>query len=432
MSISNRYFLVISLILAVTLRLAAAYHVGFNTLSFGDAADYIAAAQTLCDTGDYPLRSSLPFFRAPGLPFFIAVTSGCNVNPVTAKLVLILVDSLSVLVIYRLAQVMTENYRTSWIAAISYAISPFFIWQSTDVASEPLFSFLLMSSLLLLLYSRARSRFTMTSMLFLALATLTRPAALSLAPLWISYCIFISWQEEQPKKRISHFLLVLIPTVAFTLTLTPWVTYNYIRYGELILINDAGMYNLWRANSPAMIEVDKAQNSKSFIERSYALEVISNEYSAQIYAENPDANFSGRSQAWWKLFITDIRQSPNRFISYLGDKTMRFWRPWLNSTTHDTYITIVSAVYFSVLYLGALFGLIQLLQLNRAIAVFLLCYVAIAWASHIPFQVVTRFRTSFIDPPAFILCAHLLSNLLTVRKNKLSTKDDARLLPAAK
>src|SRR5258707_11433922 len=71
-------------LLALTIRLAAIFATGPGTIRFGDGIDYIDTAKALCATGSYPAKGSLPFFRAPGLPFFIAAVTACHPSAVVA------------------------------------------------------------------------------------------------------------------------------------------------------------------------------------------------------------------------------------------------------------------------------------------------------------------------------------------------------------
>ncbi|MDD2943929.1 MAG: glycosyltransferase family 39 protein [bacterium] len=392
-SFAHRIDYLIVLLVALILRLAASWYQGFNNLSFGDAADYIAAAQTLCDTADYPLRSSLPFFRAPGLPLTIAFASGCHVTPMAAKLVLIIADSLTCLIIYSVG--MQLSRRTARLAALVYATSPFFIWQTVEISTEPLFTLLLLTSLSLLLSAQSGNKFFFSGA-FLAIAALTRPFALLLIPLWL-------WSSLISKKHSAAFLVLGI-----AVTFSPWIVFNYSRSGEFILVNDAGMYNLWRSNSPAMMLVDDTHSSEIFLKRSQAFEHLSLAHTQRIYQQHPGTAFSARSDEWKRMFISDISESPTRFVRYLGEKSLRFWRPWLNPLSHSKTVVLASAAYFIFLYTGAFAGWLILFRSNRSLAIFILFFCVTAWAGHVPFQVVTRFRTSLIDPLAIVLCADCL------------------------
>src|SRR5579862_9532143 len=70
--------------IALAIRLIAIEITGANQISFGDGPDYIASARALCEQHSYPDRGNLPFFRAPGLPFFIAAVTACHTSATRA------------------------------------------------------------------------------------------------------------------------------------------------------------------------------------------------------------------------------------------------------------------------------------------------------------------------------------------------------------
>ncbi|MEA2465500.1 MAG: hypothetical protein QOJ98_3247, partial [Acidobacteriota bacterium] len=91
-------------ILALAVRIAAIEWTGGETLAFGDAPDYVNATRTLCIQHEYPERGNLPFFRAPGLPFFMAAVTACHPSNVRLiKYALALCDAITVLLIMMLA-----------------------------------------------------------------------------------------------------------------------------------------------------------------------------------------------------------------------------------------------------------------------------------------------------------------------------------------
>src|SRR5262249_57731179 len=90
--------------IALVIRLIAIEFSGPDRVAFGDGPDYIAHAQSLCERQRYPDRGNLPFFRAPGLPFFIAAATACHPSSVRAiKYALALCDALTCVLIALIA-----------------------------------------------------------------------------------------------------------------------------------------------------------------------------------------------------------------------------------------------------------------------------------------------------------------------------------------
>src|SRR5687767_1323084 len=217
-------------IAALVIRIAAIELTGATTTKFGDVPDYMAAAQSICSQQVYPDRGNLPFFRPPGLPFFIAGVTLCDTSRIRAiKYALAICDAATVVVIFELAALLFGGL-AALLAGLAAAFYPFFILSTTDVRSEPLFMLLLTLSILLLLRGNAAG-----SGVAVALAALTRPTALLCLPL---FALFAG------KKKAAPLL------IAGALTLAPWMARNYLRYGEIIVVNDAAGYSVWHATHP--------------------------------------------------------------------------------------------------------------------------------------------------------------------------------------
>ena len=117
-------------VLAFAIRLTAIAITGFDRVEFGDARDYLDTATTLCTTGAYPDQGNLPFFRAPGLPFFIAITTlGEPQRVAWVKIALALVDSATVALIVVLSG-------SVW-AGLAAALYPFFIVSTSFFFTDP-------------------------------------------------------------------------------------------------------------------------------------------------------------------------------------------------------------------------------------------------------------------------------------------------------
>jgi 4-amino-4-deoxy-L-arabinose transferase-like glycosyltransferase len=170
--------------IALAIRIAAILWTGPSSVGFGDAPDYLAAADRVCREHAYPDRGNIPFFRAPLLPAFIAATTFCHPERVAVvKVALALGDSATALVIGEIAWVLFASSAIATLAMFLAALDPFFVLGVADVRTEPLFMLLLTTAIWL--FVRAiRSGNRRTSVLILAgaafgLAALTWPAGLA-------------------------------------------------------------------------------------------------------------------------------------------------------------------------------------------------------------------------------------------------------------
>src|SRR5258708_1437463 len=132
---------------ALAVRLGAILESGPSVVRFGDAPDYLSAAASLCSSGSYPDRSSMPFFPPPGLPFFIpAVTSSPTSMVWLIKVALAGLDALSVALVFLLAGELFRSRSSSLLSAGTAAVYPFFIAQVCDVQTEGLFMFFFLAA----------------------------------------------------------------------------------------------------------------------------------------------------------------------------------------------------------------------------------------------------------------------------------------------
>ena len=391
--------------IALIMRLAAIELSGPNNTSFGDAADYIAHAKSLCERQVYPDRGNLPFFRAPGLPFFIAIVTACHPHEVRIiKYGLAACDAGSAVVIALIA-VLLFGRVAGWIAGIAAALHPVFIASVCDIRSEPLFMLLLTLAIYLLLRERERGAGVAT-----ALAALTRPSALLCIGLFALY-----------RPRRAGALLT-----AAILTLAPWIARNYLRYGELIVVNDAGGFSLWRGSAPQTIALAHESNREAYGKRAWEFEsgVITN---IRVDIDRLATSPNERSREWRRRAIENIRRDPLTQVRWIGEKAWLYWRPFLSPMEYSKKVVIASTVFYLGFYAVAVIGLVGLgVSRSRGLAVMALrdretarprnrserrlalavvIFLVIMWLAHLPYAISMRLRVPFVDPLMITLAA---------------------------
>lgn len=351
--------------IALAIRLIAIEVTGAQRISFGDAGDYIASAQLLCAQHAYPDRGNLPFFRAPGLPFFIAASTACHPRSIRIiKYGLAICDALTCLLIAAIAG------RGAWIAGVIASIHPIFVAQVCDVRSEPLFMLLLTLAIFLLLRNSPAG-----SGIALALAALTRPSALLCIPLFALY-----------RPRRAHVLLI-----ASALTLAPWMIRNFVRFDKIIVVNDAGGFGVWRGTHPEVIALTHERDRARYAREAREFEVHT------IAATRGD---------WTRLAIENIRAHPREEALFTIEKAWLYWRPWLNPMEYSTAIVAASAAFIIPLYVFGFTGIVLARRWD------VLLFFAVMWLAHLPFQMGMRLRLPFTDPLLIAFAAVELRDLL--------------------
>lgn len=376
-------------ILALALRIVAIETTGATTIRFGDAGDYIDTARSICGQQVYPERGNLPFFRPPGLPFFIAGVTACEPSRVRwIKYALAVCDAATAVVIFELGGIL---------AGFGAAFYPFFIFSTTDVRSEPLFMLLVTLSILLLLREKPAG-----AGVAVALAALTRPTALLCIPLFALWCgAGVPPAFGRQAGRLHHTRAITF-VIASILTLAPWMARNYLRFGEIIPVNDAAAYSVWHASHAETRRIYETGNRAEFKRRETEFETrtihrVADEVAAR--ANTP----KGRSREWRRLAIEELLRDPAASARFAAKKAWLYWRPWLNPIEHSAGAVIASALILIPLFVLAAMGIWKH-PLRNAV----LIYFAVMWLAHIPHQVVMRYRIPLTDPLLLVFAAYTI------------------------
>ncbi len=361
--------------IALIVRIAAVELSGAERVAFGDGADYIAHAQSLCAEHAYPDRGNLPFFRAPGLPFFIAAVTGGHPSNIRAiKYALSIADSITAVIIAGIALLLFGEI-AGWLAGIGAALHPIFIASVCDVRSEPLFMLLLVAAIALLLNRKEAFAGVAT-----ALAALTRPSALLCIPL---FAIF------RPRRAVAF-------CIGAALTLAPWVVRNAVRYHELIVVNDAGGFSFWRGTAPETIDISNTNEPNAYREKALRFEVLTIAATAREIDAVASSPMS-RSREWTRRALQNIRRNIGIEARFTLEKAWLYWRPWLNSQEYSRRVVAASLLFFVPFYLLGFMG-----ARRRADV---LIFFAAMWLAHLPYQMGVRLRLPFVDPLMLVLAA---------------------------
>jgi hypothetical protein len=380
-------------ILALAVRIAAIELGGAQTTTFGDAADYMATARSVCEQQVYPVRGNLPFFRAPGLPFFVAVVTACEPSRLRAiKYGLAVADALTVVVIFLIAQIVGTS---PWIAALLATFHPFFVASTTDVRTEPLFMLLLTAAIWLVLKGRPA-----WAGMAVGLSALVRPTGLVCIPLLALFGAARASGPPPPgsgpKARAARLL------VAALLTLAPWTIRNYLRFHEPIAVNDAGGFNMWRGTHPELLAITKTQDRAAFDTASWNFETKTVAETVKVVeakAKTPGA----RDREWTKLAWENVRRDPGQALEDTLYRAFLYWRPWIHGAEHGPKRVAISFVVVAGLYLLAILGMIKHPD-RRLVWAAVIFFVAL-WLVHLPYITGVRIRTPLTDPLLIVFAA---------------------------
>jgi 4-amino-4-deoxy-L-arabinose transferase-like glycosyltransferase len=395
--------------IAFGVRAAAILWTGPSVVGFGDGLDYLATADHVCREYSYPDRGSLPFFRAPLLPAFIAATTLCQPDQVAnVKIGLALCDAATVVVIGELAELFFASAATTTLAALLAAVNPFFVLGVVDVRTEPLFMLLLTAALWFLfrgIRGGTTAVFVLAGVAF-GLAALTRPAGLVALAVAAVLAAVGGGRSTWKDRSASVGGLAL----GAALALGPWTVRNAIRYHGLIVVNDAGGFSFWRGSHPEMDRISRIANAAEYQRATAAFEEVVTPAAARAQA-GAGPSPGAQSRAWFAAGMENIRRDPAAAAAFAARRALAYWRPWLNPQEHGRAAVLGSAFFLSVLYALAALGLARFRRVDAFLFVWVVAYLLVVWLAHIPHQVVMRFRIPFTDPLLLVFAASATVNL---------------------
>ena len=374
------------------MRLAAIAVVGFQTLRFGDARAYLFAARELVRTGHYPLATEPFYFRAPGYPvFLVAATLG---HPDRIALAKIANAGMGALAAVGLTSLSARIFRRRGVAlatGAAAAIHPGFVFLSTDIQSEPLFLLLLLSAGWLLLVStdRPSSSLALLAGAAVALAALTRPSALVLAPL-LAAPLF---DRRHPFRVRSH--LAAAALLGFLFTLAPWTLRNAVVYRELLPVNDAGGSAFYQGNSDWMVRFYRLKSAKEYPGWSAAMFADLERQNRAIEAAAPRSP-SAKSRYFFRKAVEERRGDPAGWARLLLHKSWDWLRPFPNPLFWPAWIVWTVGAVYTALTLLAVIGLAS--TPRPGIRNFSLAFLLLTMAAHVAILVVWRYRAPYWDP----------------------------------
>ncbi len=379
-------------LLAFAVRLAGIALVGFQALRFGDARAYLFAAKELVRTGHYPLATEPFYFRAPGYPLFLAAaTLGHPDRIALAKIVNAVLGALAAVM---LASVSARIFRRRGVAlatGAAAAIHPGFVFLSTDIQSEPLFLVLLLAAGWLLLVSsdRPSSSLALFAGAAVALAAMTRPSALLLAPLLAAPFL----DRRYPLRVRSH--LAAAALLGFLCALAPWTLRNAVVYSEFVPVNDAGGSAFYQGNSDWMVRFYQLKSAEEYRSWSAAMFADLDRQTQAIETAAPGSP-NAKSRYFLRKTFEERRAELAAWARLLLRKAWDWLRPYPSPLFWPSWVVWTVGIFYTALSLLAAAGLVT--SPRPGVRAFVLVYLAITMTAHVAIIVVWRYRVPYWDP----------------------------------
>jgi hypothetical protein len=389
-----------------------------------DSVDYVRLASNIRAHGAFSLDLEPPFSptirRAPLYPALLAILPvSIGKLPIWASGFQLLLDS-GVAVMVLLVASASLSLRWATGAGIAYAVFPGAIYFSTNVLSEPLFTFFLVGGVLAAVNGlrSGRGKLTAVGGILLGLATLCRPVALPLPVLLVGVCLL---QRGSPQRWAHYFLLI----GCAALVILPWSVRSTVVSNHVVLVQGIAPALFYAATRTDWDQQDQESLWLRFGRES--------EYGRRLGAARTAAEIAEADRLGLHLAIENVRSNPR---AYFVSRVKSF--PYLFITSFDTFTRINSS--FRTLWLQGDFAKLAVkvvLMLLFAVAPFVLALiglvpsrrdlsamlVATVWlytlAANLPMWVEYRFWVPVV--PFMLVSAAIgacqLSAWLTARKN---------------
>lgn len=401
---SDREAAVLVAAVAVTAAISAIIFIGPNRADFSDSGDYIAAAESILSNGSYPLQGTLPFFRAPLYPMLIAGIWAVFPGSVLAvKLVQAIFHGLTAIAVFLTGKELFGSRTVGLLGGLFAAVNPLMLYSAAAIQTEALHTVLVSWGVYFAVArvfasDRATFRDAAIAGIAFGLAALCRPSALGIGIL-IAFLIFVN--SILKKRRI---VLPFLMVATLLMAISPWTIRNYARFGELIIVNDAGGFALWVGNHPANLRFYDG-SLKSAAEIGEYSDWIGKTLPAEMIAEwergggYSRLSLSEREAKWRDAALENIRHHPVETAKLLGWKLFGFWKPYPSTDLFGWMAAGIAFFEMPLLMFGFLGLFLAILRpSSRDIGLLFAIYGVAVTAIHVLLVATVRMRVPYVEP----------------------------------
>jgi len=243
----------------------------------------------------------------PGFLGLLFAVTGPSI--LAAQLANLAFATLSCWLVYRISQQLFADELAARLAILILAIYPNHVAYTALIASEPLYTVLLLLFSYWLIRSRARSP-VLGIGLAIGLGTLVKSQTALLAAVLVLLAIVLTPKWHERRQVLAKSVLMGLVALAVVL---PWTVRNYMVLGAPVFVSTNGGMSLLAGNNPSMVGLwhrDYAMDAPLLAEAEFS--VVN-----QVAADR-------RARA---LALQWIRDNPRDFISIMPQKLWRLWAP---------------------------------------------------------------------------------------------------------
>jgi Dolichyl-phosphate-mannose-protein mannosyltransferase len=214
--------------LRMALMLIAYARTGTQIMTQGDTASYLISGRNLLQHGQFASGGSPEIDRTPGYPLFAMLTGMMQDNVLVTVLAQIVVSTLALLLIGRIAELVFPGTRAVYYATWLYALEPISILYTVRLMPETLFVLLLLCVIerLLSFYVSGKLASVAIAGVFLTSATFVRPVSY-----YLIFALAIGLAFTAPRVRQLWWKVPAILLVCTLPWLAAWQLRNRIETG---------------------------------------------------------------------------------------------------------------------------------------------------------------------------------------------------------
>lgn len=351
-----------------------------NHFYFDDEFEYYRMVENFLSGKGLIIGENLKSFRPPLYPLFLSLLYSLHFNLFFIRITQTLISSITVIFIYLLGK-KVFNKKIGIISGLISSFYPFFIFYTGFLLTETLFIFLTVLSIYFLVgaFENEKNILSIKTGITMGLAGLCRPAIELFFPL--SIILILSDRAKSIKIRWKKVILI---SIFFTLTLSPWVIRNYKIFGKFIPGTTMGGWVFWEGNNPESIGGPCHYFPKNILQ----MEEIK------------------RDKFLYRKTIEVIKDNPGRFLWLLKNKFIRFWNVVPNASQFQKPLyRLLSIFSFGVLLPFFILGFLTTFKNKKAIPMHLL--IIFFTLFHMVFLASIRYRVA-IEPFYIIFAASFL------------------------
>lgn len=326
-----------------------------------DAAWYYSRALEMLATSRYAEAGVATAYWPVGYPGFLAGLMALMGHTVrVGQLANLMLSAACLVLMYRFCLQRFSDTRIAGAAAVLLAIYPNHMGYSVGLFSEPLYTCLLLATVVFTQPGVGYGRIALMGVI-VGLATLVKAQMMLLGPILMFFLLLNNWSRDAIG---SAFQRAVFGSLFMAITIAPWTWRNQVVMGAPVPISTNGGMSLLSGNNSSMTTaLDHDYSDSDPIFKSVKFSV-----SDQVAA---DKRAKSAAFGW-------ISDNPSRFIALMPKKAFRLWVPdgeseWVFQAGYAGYneqklwfrsVRVINQLIYLALLGGFAFGMAKCLRLR--------------------------------------------------------------------